>query len=129
MNINTKLYIAAGVLVALVVIIGAEWSAAKLSRLERDAAEAKLRSDELERAADAREAEAAEYKQKIAYLERQLAEASDLSRKQDEKLEKKTADTRNARADVGRIRRQRPDAVDADELCRRLAAAGHACRE
>ena len=84
MTKDIKTYIAIVVAVFGVIAGFAGWANYKIGRLDRAVTEARQRADVLERAATLKEAEAAEYVQKIAYLERQLGEIKNLARKQDE---------------------------------------------
>lgn len=129
MNLATKLYIAAAVLVALTIVGGGVWSGYTINRLKRNVDSAKTKAETLEQTASARESDAAAYEQKIAYLERQLIELKETTRKQDERLEKLNANSRSARGDADRARRARSVPTDAGTLCDKLAGLGHPCDE
>jgi predicted RNase H-like nuclease (RuvC/YqgF family) len=130
MNVKTKIYLAAGAAVALMII----WAAAasfiagrKAARLERSAAEAKAAAARHETAARQAELRAAEYKQKLEYMEESLSALSRIARKQDEELEKLNINVNDARRDVGRARAVRNIESTTADLCTKLAELGHPC--
>lgn len=120
-----KIYIAAAVLGSIAGIAG--WANYKIGKLENAVSKAKERSEELERTAVLKEAEAAENVEKIAYLERQLGEIKDLARKQDEQLERLSDYSGRVRGDLDRARRTRVVPTDEPRLCAKLAELGHPC--
>jgi hypothetical protein len=127
MTKQIKIYIAIAVAVLAFVAGIAGWAKFRIGRLEKAVADAKKQSAALERKATLKEAEAAEYIQKIAYLERQLGEVRHLARKQDEQLERLSDNSRRARGDLDRARRTRVVPADDAALCAKLAELGHAC--
>ena len=129
MNPQTKIYIALAAVAILTfgVFGGAAWSNHRITKLEQAVDITKQNADRSEQAVNAKEIEAAEYKQKIEYLERQLTEIQTIAGKQDEELEKLNVISRSARSDVDRARRTRTIAANADELCQKLAELGHGC--
>ncbi len=120
--------VAAGILLT-VLGAGTFISEMRIRRLESGIAEQKARADSLAEAAAAKETEARRYLEKIAYLETKLAEINDVARRQNEEIEKAETIVRDARDNVHRVRGIRSIAVTADELCRKLAEAGHPCGE
>ncbi len=127
MSRQIKIYIAIAAAVLLAITITWLWSNHSIAKLEGESRDARQRAETLQHHAAQREAEAAEYKQKIQYLERELTEIQQLARKQDEELEKLNTVSNNARADVEHARRTRSVAATADELCQKLAELGHGC--
>jgi septal ring factor EnvC (AmiA/AmiB activator) len=127
MKLATKLYIAAAVLVALLIVGGGLVSGYRIRSLERNVDSAKTKAETLEQTASTRESDAAAYEQKIAYLERQLIELKEITRKQDERLEKLNTNSRTAREHTDRARRARTVASNAGSLCDKLAGLGHPC--
>ena len=132
MNTRTKIYIALAVaaVLAIGIIGGSAWSDHKVRRLEREIDHARQTANDASKNAATLERDAAVYKEKIAYLESQLTETQSQARKQDEQLKTHKTITDNARRDVERARGVRPGdatAPNVAELCRKLAALGHAC--
>lgn len=129
MNTRTKIYIALGVAAVLAIGIfgGSAWSDHRVRKLERNIEQAKQAANDASRNAEKLERDAAIYKEKIAYLESQLAETGKQARKQDEQINTQKTITDNARRDVERARGVRSNDATAAELCRKLAALGHAC--
>ncbi len=129
MNTRTKIYIALGIAAALAIGIfgGSAWSDHKARQLEREIDAARQAANDASQNAATLERDAAVYKEKIAYLESQLAETGKQARKQDEQIKTQKTITDNARRDVERARGVRPNDATAAELCRKLAALGHAC--
>ncbi|MCC6328972.1 MAG: hypothetical protein IT174_10680 [Acidobacteria bacterium] len=124
-----KLLIGGVVLAVLIAVCfgGYAWSGWKISRLEKETAEAKVRAGRLEDLAAKKEIEAEQYKQKIEHLEGSLAEIKEIAKTQDEELEKLNFSVRGSRADVERARGIRSIRTTADELCKRLGEVGHPC--
>lgn len=127
MKIQTKIYIAVAAAFLAVIAGNAAWSGIQVSRLEKEVREARVEADASAKEAARRELEAAEYKQKIEYLESRIAGIRTTARKQDEQLEKNNIDSRDARRALGRARGTRSIDSTADELCQKLARAGHPC--
>ena len=129
MKTGTKIYIALG-LTALIVIsglTGAAISNHRIARLENEVEMSRQKADEAQQRAAARDMETAAYKQKIDYLEAQAASLKEKRREQDEKQKVLESHSRDARIDVARTRSKRADDTTVDELCRKLASAGHPC--
>lgn len=130
MTTKTKIYIAlagaGAILIAM--LVGAAWSDHKVRTLEKAVTTGRERAAELQKAAAEKELDAARYREKTEYLERRLAEITTNTRKQDEQLEKLSTDTRDARARVARARGLSSTTTGPDELCKKLADAGHPCR-
>jgi chromosome segregation ATPase len=127
---NTKLIIGTTAAILLVVVSLGIYTAvgnARIARLETALEKAGLAADEAARNAAIREAEAAAYKEKIAYLETALVDIRERAAKQDEHVEKTTSARRGARADYNRARNTRSVAADPAELCEWLARLGHPC--
>lgn len=126
---KTKIYIVAAISVifAFGLIGGSAWSSYKIAKLEETVANAKAAALENQKAAEAKEIEAAEYKQKIEYLESKLTGIKQLARKQDEQLEKLSINSGSARNDVQRARRTSTISATHAELCEKLAELGHPC--
>ena len=127
MKTATKIYITAAAVLALTIAAAGLWSGYRIKTLERTVDSAKADAETLEQTAQRNEADAAAYRQKIAYLERQLDEFRDIARKQDEKLEKSNSNVRAARSDADRARRTSVGPTDAVKLCAKLAELGHPC--
>lgn len=128
MTLKLKIYIAAA-LAALALIVGTQlWSGYKIAKLQKTVDNAKQNADGSATDANAKETEAAGYKQKSIYLEQKLAEIQAIARKQDEELEKINSNTAAARSDVERARRIRSITSTAGELCAKLAELRHACK-
>lgn len=127
MTLRIKIYLGIAAVAVLVIFGTALWQSHKIAKLENAVWDAKQAAEEKRQLADAKEVEAAEYKQKIDYLERQFAELSTKTRKQDEKLEKLNTDSRGARGRVEHAKRTRSIDADTAELCAKLAELGHAC--
>lgn len=129
MKTNTQIYIGICVtaIFAVGILGGTAWSDHKIAKLEGEVEKAKQEANSLQRSAEQKEIEAAEYKQKIEYLEGQLTDIQTIARKQDEELEKLNDNSGRARSDVERTRRTRSIAANADELCAKLAELGHPC--
>ena len=130
MNLQTKVYLAAGVAAFVIVIVGvgAIWSNHKIAQAERAVETAKTAADEKEKLAAAKETEAAAFREKNEYLETKIAEIQAIARKQDDEIEKFKSNTAGARSDVDRARGVRSIAATADELCTKLAEVGHPCQ-
>ena len=129
MNAQIKIYIVAAVAVIFAIgLLSYALSNRKIAKLESEVAAAKTVAHEKEKAATAKEIEAAAYIQKIDYLEARLAEIKQLARKQDEQLETINNDSRTARGNADRARRTRTITANAAELCQKLAELGHPCR-
>jgi hypothetical protein len=130
MNMQTKIYIAAGVIAFAIAVLGVSgiWSDHKIASVTRAVEEARKTADEKTKLAAEKETESAAYKEKNEYLETRIAEIQVIARKQDEELEKFKTDTAGARSDVERARRVRSIASTSTELCAKLAEVGHACR-
>lgn len=127
---NTKLIYAAAVAAGiLIAIFGVKTfiGEMRIRRLESDIAKQEATAKTLAETAAAKEAEARRYVEKIAYLETKLTEINDIARRQNEEIEKAETVVRDARDNVHRVRGIRSIAVTADELCRKLAEAGHPC--
>jgi len=127
---NTKLIyaaaVAAGILIAALGIrtfIGEM----QIRRLASDIAAQKTTAEKLAETAAAKETEARRYIEKIAFLEEKLSEITDAARRQNEEIKKAETVVRDAGDNVRRVRGLRSIAVTADELCRKLAEAGHPC--
>jgi septal ring factor EnvC (AmiA/AmiB activator) len=132
MNTRTKIYIALGIAAVLAVGIfsGSAWSDHKVRKLELEVDHARQTANDASQNAATLERDAAVYKEKIPYLESQLAETGKQARKQDEQIKTQKTITDIARRDVERARSVRPgdaSAPNVAELCRKLAALGHAC--
>ena len=129
MTTKTKIYLglAVAAIFAVGILGGAAWSNHKITKLEDKVTTAKRRADNLQRTADEKELEAAEYEQKIEYLTRQLGEIQMIARKQDEELEKFNRNSTRARGDAMRARHTRSIAATAAELCAKLTEIGHGC--
>jgi chromosome segregation ATPase len=100
----------------------------KIRKLEDQVETAKAASAAKARAAELKELESAQYKQKAEYLETNLAEIQKLARRQDENLEKLKNNSAAARSDVERSRQLGTIDSTADELCATLAELAHPCR-
>lgn len=129
MNIRTKIYVASAVaaIFAIGVLGGSAIEWRKERQLERRIADATNMAAEMKRAADAREAEAARYREKIAYLEDQIADSRAEAARQDEQIRNKSNITDAARADVARARGVRSGDATVERLCRKLEDLGHKC--
>lgn len=101
---TSKLYAAAAIVAAALVISVSLWSHFWVSALEAAAAEARSAAASQSTRADRLEAETLIYKEKAAYLESQLSEIRDRATKQDEELKKLSADTDAARRALQRAR-------------------------
>jgi predicted RNase H-like nuclease (RuvC/YqgF family) len=111
MNLKQKALTIAALLLAACLIAAAISSHLRMSRLESEAARAKITAEEHALRAGELEKRTYEYKQKIEYLEGRLADLQSAAREQDAELEKHSADTDAARRNVERFRRRkRPDA-------------------
>lgn len=128
MATQTKIYIILAAIAVAIILGIAAWSRIETGRLEKKVRHFESLADAAEARADARELEAAEYKQKITYLESQIAEIRDIARNQDEELKTRNSNTSDARRRVTDARNKRPGAVTDAELCRRLAEVGYPCR-
>lgn len=127
---NTKLIYAAAVAAGiLIVVLGLKTFIGEIQirRLESEIAGQKAAAETLAETAAAKETEARRYIEKIAYLEEKLTEINDVARRQNEEIEKAETVVRDARDNIRRVRDLRSIAVTADELCRKLAEAGHPC--
>jgi chromosome segregation ATPase len=126
-----KLYYAAAALLAVVIAVAgvaSAWSAHKLAAAEKEVERLRGEAEKLDASAARYDLESRQYKAKIEFLESQLSEITSLARKQDDQLQHLSETTSARRADAGRAASVRSIAVDAAELCRRLAELGHACR-
>lgn len=124
---KNKIYIGIAAVVFIAIFGGALWQSHKIAKLEKAVETAKQTAEEKRSQADAKETQAAEYKQKIDYLEQQLADTQVRTRRQDEKLERSITNTRLARGRVERAKRSRTIPTQTVELCAKLAELGHAC--
>src|SRR5215470_9323980 len=100
MNLQTKIYIAAGVAAGLMLlaVAASTWMTNhRINQAERAVSAAKQVAEEKEKMAAQKEIEAAAYKEKNEYLEKQIAELQAISRKQDEEVEKSKTNTGAAR--------------------------------
>lgn len=129
MNTRTQIYIALGLTTVLAIGIfgGSAWSDHKVRQLEGEIDAARQTANDASQKAATLERDAPVYKEKIAYLESQLSDTQTQARRQDEQLKTQKSITDIARRDVERARSVRPSDANADELCRKLAALGHAC--
>ncbi|MEJ7847485.1 MAG: hypothetical protein WKF92_05285 [Pyrinomonadaceae bacterium] len=127
MTLKIKLCLAAGILVLASIFGSYLWSNYTTGKLQAAVEDAKLSAGKAAVFANAKETEAAEYKQKTIYLEQQIAVIQAIARKQDEELEKLNSNTVAARSDVEHARRIRSITSTAGELCAKLAKLGHAC--
>ena len=129
MTTRTKIYIALAAAAAISISIfgGAAWSGHTVRTLENAANAERERTVQMEKGSAEKDLAAARYREKTEYLERQIAEITATKRKQDEQLEKLNIDTRNARARVARARGSSATTIDAADLCKKLADAGHPC--
>jgi len=130
MKPRTNIYIGLGIaaIFAVGILGGAAWSDHKIAKLETAVETAKQQANNIQQTAISKEAEAAEYKQKIEYLEGQLTDIQTIARKQDEELEKFNDNSGRARVDVERAHHTRSIVANADELCAKLAELGHGCK-
>ena len=130
MNLQTKIYIAAGVAAVLIVAsagVSMWMTNHRIAQADRVASAAKQVATEKEKLAAEKETEAAAYREKNEYLEKQIAQLEAIARKQDEEVEKTKSNTAAARQRVDRARGVRPVATTADELCGKLAELDHPC--
>ena len=130
MNLQTKIYIAGGVAIVLIVLtmsMSMWMTNHRITQAERAASVAKQTAAEKEKLAAEKETEAAGYKEKSEYLEKQVAEIEATARKQDEEIERTKNNTAAARSRVDRARSVRSVDTNADELCGKLAEVGHGC--
>ena len=127
MTTKTKIYIAIGAAILLIVAGYSLWSNYQFRKLESKAEQAIQQAEVQEQRANEIEASARKYDEKIAYLEANLAELQTLARKQDEELKSIEVNTGNTRRDVERARRVRSAAATAEDVCRKLAELGHGC--
>ena len=127
MTTKTKIYLAAGAAVVLLFLISSIASRIEISRMESHVNAAKEKAQAAQKAAEASELKAAEYKEKIASLESSLGGIRLIATKQNEELEKITADNSNARIRVRDARSVRTIAGSAAELCEKLSQLGHGC--
>ena len=131
MTFQTKLYVAAGIAIVLIVLTmsASMWMTNhRIAQAERAAKDAKQMATEKEKVAADKEMEAAAYKEKTEYLEKQIAEIEATARKQDEEIERTKSNTGAARSRVERSRSIRSVDTTAGELCAKLAEVGHACQ-
>ena len=130
MNLQTKVYLAAGVAALVIAIVGggAMWSNHKIAQAEREVEAVRAVADEKEKQAAEIEIEAAAYKAKNEYLEAKIADIGAIARRQDDELEKLKTNTGDAGSRVERARSIRSIDTTADELCARLADIGHGCQ-
>ena len=130
MNLQTKIYLGAGVAIVLIVLtmsVSMWMTNHRITQAERAASAAKQAAAEKEKLAAEKETEAAGYKEKSEYLEKQVAEIEATARKQDEEIERTKNNTAAARSRVDRARSVRSVDTNADELCGKLAEVGHGC--
>lgn len=127
MTNQIKIYICLAAVFAFALAGGFAWSHFKIKSLENAVDAAKREALIKENEADAKELQAAEYKQKTEYLEKSLGEIQVLARKQDDEIEKINNSVADARSDVSRASRVRSIAATAGELCTKLAELGHPC--
>ena len=130
MNLQTKIYLGAGVAIVLIVLtmsVSMWMTNHRITQAERAASAAKQAAAEKEKVAAEKETEAAAYKEKSEYLEKQVAEIQAMARKQDEEIERTKTNTADARSRVDRARGVRSVDTTADELCGKLAEVGHGC--
>ena len=130
MNLQTKIYIAGGAAIVLIVMtmsMSMWMTNHRITQAERAASAAKQAAAEKEKLAAEKETEAAGYKEKSEYLEKQVAEIEATARKQDEEIERTKNNTAAARSRVDRARSVRSVDTNADELCGKLAEVGHGC--
>ena len=130
MNLQTKIYLGAGVAIVLIVLtmsLSMWMTNHRITQAERAASAAKQAAAEKEKLAAEKETEAATYKEKTEYLEKQIAEIEATARKQDEEIERTKNNTAAARSRVDRARSVRSVDTNADELCGKLAEVGHGC--
>jgi len=130
MNLQTKIYLGAGVAIVLIVLtmsVSMWMTNHRITQAERAASAAKQAAAEKEKVAAEKETEAAAYKEKSEYLEKQVAEIQAMARKQDEEIERTKTNTAAARSRVDRARGVRSVDTTADELCGKLAEVGHGC--
>jgi len=130
MNLQTKIYLGAGVAIVLIVLtmsVSMWMTNHRITQAERAASAAKQGAGEKEKGAAEKETEAAAYKEKSEYLEKQVAEIQAMARKQDEEIERTKTNTAAARSRVDRARGVRSVDTTADELCGKLAEVGHGC--
>ena len=130
MNLQTKIYLGAGVAIVLIVLtmsMSMWMTNHRITQAERAASAAKQAAAEKEKVAAEKETEAAAYKEKTEYLEKQIAEIEATARKQDEEIERTKNNTAAARSRVDRARSVRSVDTNADELCGKLAEVGHGC--
>ena len=129
MQTQTKIYIgfALAAVTVAAFISSSIWTTRKFTNIERELFEARQAVRSADKLAAKREAEAAEYKQKLEYLETNLSQIQTIARKQDEELENLNSNSRNARSNVERGRRTRPTAITDAELCKKLAEVGRGC--
>lgn len=130
MKPQTKIYIALALaaIFAIGIVGGSAWSNHRIATLENNVETAKRLAVGSQRLAAEKETEAAEFKQKTEYLDRQLADIQTIARRQDEELKALNNNSGRARSDVDRARRTRSITATTDELCKKLAELGHACR-
>lgn len=125
---NTRLIYAAAVAAGiLLAVLGVKTFIGEMQIHESDIAKQKATAETLAETAAAKESETRRYIEKIAYLETKLTEINDVARRQNEEIEKAETVVRDARDNVHRVRGLRSIAVTAEELCRKLAEAGHPC--
>jgi len=132
MTLQTKIYIAGGVAIVLIVMtmsMSMWMTNHRITQAERAASAAKQAAAEKEKLAAEKETEAAGYKEKSEYLEKQVAEIEATARKQDEEIERTKSNSAAARSRVDRARSVRSVDTTADELCGKLAEVGHGCEE
>ena len=130
MNLQTKIYLGAGVAIVLIVLtmsVSMWMTNHRITQAERAASAAKQAAAEKEKLAAEKETEAAAYKEKTEYLEKQVAEIEATARKQDEEIERTKSNSAAARSRVDRARGVRSVDTTADELCRKLAELEHPC--
>ena len=128
MNLRTQIYLAAIAIVVVACVTSWLWSNHKITKLEREAGDAKAVATEKQSIADQREKQAAEYKAKAEYLEQQIAALKNAAAKQDENLKQISINVDNARANVRRTRDARSTAFSLTELCTKLAELNHPCQ-
>jgi ribosomal protein L29 len=131
MNVRTKLCIASAAAALIATGLFGGWAVEQHKEhvLDRRITDASSAAAQMKRTADAREIEAAQYREKIADLESQLTDNRAEAAKQDEQIKNQTANTNGARTDVARARGVRSNDATVAELCRKLAALGHKCAD
>ncbi len=104
MTLKHKLYFAAAMLIAVLIIGNSIRSYIQIARLEQAVERTKHLADQQQQRSDELEKQTNIYKEKAAYLEARLTEIETAARNQDEQLEKLSADSAAARRDLQRHR-------------------------